>query len=147
MRAWEIVSEGGIDALELNERPDPLPGPGQVLVRVYASSVNYRDLSTIEDPASRNLAFPTIPNSDAAGVVEVVGAGVEGIAPEDRVTGCFFQAWEAGPISAAVMASALGGAQPGVLAERVVLNARGVVPAPSHLSMNEASTLPRMSPR
>lgn len=142
MRAWEIVSDGGIDSLVMSDRPDPEPGPGQVLVRVGASSVNYRDLSTIEDPVSRNLAYPTIPNSDAAGVVEATGAGVAGLTAGDRVMGCFFQDWQAGPISAAVMASALGGALPGVLAERVVLDATGVVSVPPHLSLAEASTLP-----
>ena len=50
MKAWEIVSDGSIDALALNDRPMPEPGPGQVLVKVGASSVNYRDLSTILDP-------------------------------------------------------------------------------------------------
>lgn len=142
MRTWEIVSDGGVDALSLNNRPTPEPGPGQVLIRVRASSVNYRDLSTIEDPIARNLSLPAIPNSDAAGEVVATGDGVDGIAVGDRVIGCFFQDWEAGPISAAAMGSALGGAQPGVLAEYVALNARGVVPAPAHLSWQEAATLP-----
>lgn len=142
MRAWEIVSDGGVEGLALNDLPEPVAGPGQVLVRVHASSVNYRDLSTIEDPVGRNLSLPAIPNSDAAGEVVDVGAGVEGIAEGDHVIGCFFQDWQAGPISAAAMASALGGVKPGVLAERVVLDARGVVPAPAHLSWAEASTLP-----
>lgn len=142
MRAWEIVSDDGIDALALNERPKPKLNPGQVLIKVHASSVNYRDLSTIEDPVSRKLPFPTIPNSDAAGEVVAVGAGTVGVAVGDRVMGCFFQDWEAGPISSAAMASALGGAQPGVLAEYVVLDAGGVVVVPAHLSWQEAATLP-----
>ena len=79
MRAWEIVSDGGVDALALNERPAPEPGQGQVLVNVSASSVNYRDLSTIDDPVSRNLPYPTVPNSDAAGEIIAIGKGVEGI--------------------------------------------------------------------
>ncbi len=142
MRAWEIITDGGIDALSLNERRMSEPGPGQVLVKVHASSVNYRDLSTIEDPTSRKLSFPTIPNSDAAGEVVAVGTGTVGVAVGDRVMGCFFQDWEAGPISSTAMASALGGAKPGVLAEYVVLDARGVVPVPAHLSWAEAATLP-----
>ena len=142
MRAWEIVSDGGIDALALNDRPTPEPGPAQVLVKVHASSVNYRDLSTIEDPVPRKLSYPTIPNSDAAGEVVAVGTGVDGVAVGDRVVGCFFQDWAAGPISSTAMVSALGGAKPGVLAEYAVLNAGGIVPAPSHLSWAEAATLP-----
>ena len=142
MRAWEIVSDSGVDALALNNRPMPEPGPGQVLIKVQASSVNYRDLSTIEDPVSRNLPYPTIPNSDAAGEVVAVGDGVDDITVGDRVMSCFFQDWEAGPISSTAMASALGGAKPGVLAEYAVLNACGVIPAPKHLSWPEAATLP-----
>jgi NADPH:quinone reductase-like Zn-dependent oxidoreductase len=142
MRAWEIVSDGGVDALQLNDRQEPIAGPGEVLVRIHASSINYRDLSTIEDPVSRNLSFPAVPNSDAAGEVVAVGDGVEGVANGDRVVGCFFQDWPAGPISAAAMASALGGAWPGVLSEYVVLRGQGVVPIPAHLSWAEAATLP-----
>ena len=90
MRAWEIQSDGGIDALALNERDIPKPGPGEVLVKIHASSVNYRDLSTIEDPVSRNLPYPTVPNSDASGEVLEVGQG-HGRALNERTpaTGAF----------------------------------------------------------
>lgn len=142
MRAWEIVSDGGVEALTLNERAAPEPGYGQVLVNVLASSVNYRDLSTIEDPVSRNLPYPTVPNSDAAGEIVAIGEGVEGIRVGDLVASCFFQDWLAGPISAAAMASALGGARQGVLADQVLLNVDGVVPVPAHLTAAEAATLP-----
>ena len=142
MKAWEITSAGGIDALEMNQRPTPQPGPGQVRVQIAASSINYRDLSTIRDPEARNLPYPTVPNSDGAGVVTAVGDGVTGIKDGDRVMGCFFQDWDAGGISPAAMSSALGGAIDGVLAEQVVLNAAAVVPMPGHLSLKEAATLP-----
>ena len=142
MRAWQIVSDGGVDALTLADRETPDPGPGQVRVRIAASSLNYRDLTTIEDPVSRKLPYPTVPNSDGAGVVTAIGPGVTGIAEGDRVTSTFFAEWEAGPITAAAMSSALGGARQGVLAEEVILNAGGVVPTPAHLSDIEAATLP-----
>lgn len=142
MRAWEIVSDGGVAALALNDRPVPEPGPGQVRIRIRASSVNYRDLSTIEDPVSRKLPYPTIPNSDGAGAVDAVGSGVTELSVGDRVMGCFFQEWEAGPISTHAMASALGGTRAGVLAEYVVLDATGVIAMPGHLSFAEAATLP-----
>ena len=76
MRAYEIVSADGIDALHLAERPAPHPGPGEVLVRMRASSVNYRDLLTILDPESRAIPYPRIPNSDGAGEVLAIGPGV-----------------------------------------------------------------------
>lgn len=142
MRAYEIVGDGGVDALALNERPSPRPGPGEVLVRMRANSINYRDLVTIENAAARGISFPLIPNSDGAGDVVAVGDGVTGVAPGDRVASCFFQDWSAGPIQAAAMASALGGALDGVLAEEVVLKAGGVIPLPDHLSYEQGACLP-----
>ena len=142
MRAYEIISDAGIDALALNRRPSPRPGAGEILVRVRASAINYRDLSTVEDPAARGLAYPRIPNSDGAGEVLAVGDGVTRFTPGDRVAGCFFQRWSDGRISAAAMASALGGPIDGVLAEEVVLREEGAVHPPAHLSFEEAATLP-----
>ena len=142
MRAYEIVGDGGVDALALNERPSPRPGPGEVLVRMRANSINYRDLVTIENAAARGIPFPRIPNSDGAGDVVAVGDGVTGVAPGDRVASCFFQDWNAGPIQAPMMASALGGALDGVLAEEVVLQAGGVIPLPDHLSYEQGACLP-----
>jgi NADPH:quinone reductase-like Zn-dependent oxidoreductase len=142
MKAYEIVGADGIDALRLADRPGPEPGHGEVLVRIRASAINYRDLATILDPAGRGLPYPRIPNSDGAGEVLAVGPGVTRFAPGDRVAGTFFQRWEAGPITADAMASALGGALDGVLAEEVVLGERGLVAVPAHLSFEEAATLP-----
>jgi NADPH:quinone reductase-like Zn-dependent oxidoreductase len=142
MRTWQIHNNDGIDALECVERDLRDPGPGEVRIRVHASSINYRDLSTILDPVSRNLPLPRVPNSDAAGDVTAVGAGVDEVAVGDRVLGSFFQDWEDGPCSTRAMASALGGPIDGVLAEEVVLNARGVAPIPEHLDFTEAATLP-----
>ncbi len=142
MKAWEIVSAGGIDALALNEHAAPEPGPGEVRVRMRANSINYRDLSTILDPEARSIPYPRIPNSDGAGEVRAVGPGVTRWQPGDRVAGCFFQDWPAGGISAAAMASALGGPIDGVLAEEVVLKENGLVRIPDHLSFEEAACLP-----
>lgn len=142
MRAYEIVSDGGVDALALNERQSPEPGPGELLVRMRASSINYRDLSTIEDPVPRGIPYPRIPNSDGAGEVIAVGDGVSTFKVGDRVAGCFFQDWQDGGITAPAMASALGGAIDGVLAEEVILQEGGTVHLPPHLSYEEGATLP-----
>ena len=142
MRAYEIVSDGGVDALALNERLSPEPGVGEILVAVRASAVNYRDLSTIEDPGQRGIVYPLVPNSDGAGEVIAVGDGVTRFKVGDRVAGCFFQNWSDGGISAVAMASAMGGAIDGVLAEEVVLNEAGAVHIPAHLSYEEGATLP-----
>ena len=142
MKAWQIVSDGGVDALALAEVDTPEPGPGEVRVKMHANSINYRDLTTIEDPVSRKLPYPTVPNSDGAGEITALGAGVTGVKVGDRVASCFFSDWEAGPCSTAAMASALGGARQGVLAEEVVLPAGGVIPIPDGLGYEEAATLP-----
>jgi len=142
MRAYEIVSGGGIDTLHLAERPTPKPSHGEVLVRMRASSLNYRDLMMVSDPVARGIPFPRIPNSDGAGEVLAVGPGVSRFKPGDRVASCFFQRWEDGDITADGMASALGGALDGVLAEEVVLSERGLVSIPDHMSFAEGATLP-----
>ena len=141
MQAWEIISGDGVDALNLNEREIPIPSLGQVRVRMNANSINYRDLITIEGAGARKLPFPTIPNSDGAGVVTAIGKGVK-LQEGDRVTSCFFEEWTAGEIGASIMASALGGARQGVLAEEVVLPEHGVIPTPTSLTDEEAATLP-----
>ena len=142
MRAWQIASNKGIDALQLAELDLPEPGPGQVKVRLRANSINYRDLSIIREPGARGIALPRIPNSDGAGDVVAVGPGVAGLEPGDRVVGCFFQNWIDGPCSPTAMASALGGPIDGLLTEEAILDAAGVVRFPAHLSYAEAATLP-----
>lgn len=142
MKAWEIAGDGGIDALALVNRPSPEPGPGQVTVRVRANSINFRDLNTVRVPGRMGVKPPRIPNSDGAGDVIAVGAGVTAVNVGDRVAGCFFQNWASGAVSATAMASAQGGLIDGMLAEEVVLNEKGVVPIPAHLDYAQAATLP-----
>ena len=142
MRAYEIRSALGIDDLRLADRVMPSPGPGEVLVKVHASSLNYRDLATVLDPVSRGIPYPRIPNSDCAGEVVALGEGVSGVALGERVAGTFFQRWAGGEITQQAMDSALGGALDGVLAEHVLLHQEGLVRVPRHLSSEEAATLP-----
>ena len=142
MRAWQIQTNEGIDGLKLAQLDPAEPGPGEVRVRLRANSINYRDLSIVSDPASRGIALPLIPNSDGAGEVLAVGPGVSEFAAGDRVAGCFFQRWSDGACTPSAMASALGGAIGGVLAEEVNLSAGGLVKVPDHLTYAEAATLP-----
>lgn len=141
MKAYQIVNEQGIDGLRLTDIPTPEPGPDEVLVKVKASSLNYRDLTTIENPAPRGLVYPRIPNSDGAGEVVAVGSNVTAFAPGDRVCSTFFQSWLSGDIRAIDHASALGGALDGMLAEYRVLPEHGLVKTPAHLTDLEAASL------
>ncbi len=141
MRVWQINSSRGIDALECVERDSRDPGPGEVRVRVRASSINYRDYSTVLYPEARSLPYPRVPNSDAAGEVVAIGSDVDNILVGERVASCFFQNWIDGACSIDAMSSALGGPLDGVLAEDVVLRADGVVRIPDHLTFEQAATL------
>jgi NADPH:quinone reductase-like Zn-dependent oxidoreductase len=137
------MHQPGIDNLTLAEEPIPRPGPGQALIRVHATSLNYRDLMTVRGGAARGAPLPgLVPLSDGAGEVVEVGEGVTRVQPGDRVAGIFMQRWTAGALTPDANASALGGALHGMMAEYVALNAEGLVHIPAHLSYAEAATLP-----
>jgi len=143
MKCHVIPSPKGIDSLKLVERPDPVPGPRQVLVRVRATSLNYRDLMTLEGASARAAPKPDlIPLSDGAGDVVAVGPGVSRVKVGDRVAGCFMQKWVGGAIDEAAQGSAMGGAIDGMLTELAVLEEDGVVRLPAGLSFEEGATLP-----
>jgi NADPH:quinone reductase-like Zn-dependent oxidoreductase len=142
MKAYEIRDAFGVDALALTDRPDPSPGPGQVVVKNCAVSLNFRDLLLVKGDYSRKLPLPMTPCSDCAGEVAAVGAGVTRVKVGDRVAGIFMQTWIEGEVNEAKARSALGGAIGGVLAESVVLHENGLVHIPAHLSFEEAATLP-----
>ena len=141
MKAWQI-SSFGVDSLEFVDRPTPEPGPGEVLVKVRAVSFNYRDLLMVKGLYNPRLRLPRIPCSDGVGEVVAVGEGVTAFKPRDRVAGIFMQNWLDGPPTPAKVRGALGGDIDGMLAERVVLKATGLVAIPEHLSFEEAATLP-----
>jgi NADPH:quinone reductase-like Zn-dependent oxidoreductase len=142
MKVFEIKQASGIDSLDLVERPNPKPGYGQVLVRIKAVSLNYRDLLVVKGAYSRNLPSGLIPCSDGAGEVVEVGDGVTRVKPGDRVAGIFFQTWISGGLDESKAKSALGGAIDGVLAEYVLFHQDGLVHIPEHLSYEEGATLP-----
>lgn len=141
MKTYEITAPG-IDALSIADRNLPTTARGQILVRMKAASLNYRDYLNVLDPAARGIAYPRIPLSDGAGEVVEVGAGVTKFKSGDRVVATFFQNWEGGGIIASVMASAMGGAIDGILTEYALLEEGGLLPIPDHMSYEEAATLP-----
>ena len=142
MRAFVFAERFSMDALRLVERPQPKPGPRQVLVHVRANSLNYRDLVVAAGGYGRSVKTPLVPLSDGAGEVVELGSQVTRVRLGSRVAGIFMQTWLAGPPCEAYSKSALGGALDGLLAEFVVLDEDGVVPIPEHLSYAEAAALP-----
>ncbi len=142
MKQWQLTGFGP-DRLELAESRVPQPGPHQILVRVAAASLNYRDKRVVEGKFFPDLHFPFVPASDAAGTVAAVGEGVTRCQVGDRVTTHFYTRWLDGAVpSAAQAASSLGGPLPGVLSEFMLLDEEAAVATPAYLSDAEASTLP-----
>jgi len=143
MRAYQLAKGGaGIEGLTRTERPDPKPSYRQVLVKVGACSLNFRDLGIVRGTYRMPVRDNIIPLSDGAGEVVAVGAGVTRVKVGDKVAGCFFQRWPGGEPSPDVQQSALGGAIDGMLADYALLEEEGVVKVPAHLSIEEGATLP-----
>ena len=142
MKAYRYTNASGAGAITLGEANLPESGPGEVRVRIEATSVNSRDLLMLA-AAGRGEMKERIPLSDGAGVVEAVGAGARRWAVGSRVTTSFFRDWIAGPFRTSYAKSSLGGiVTDGVLAEYVVLPEAAVVAIPEHLSFAEAACLP-----
>jgi NADPH:quinone reductase-like Zn-dependent oxidoreductase len=142
MRAFELQDTSGIDGLQLVEKPMPSPGQREVLVRIRAVSLNYRDLLTVKGGYGSRQKLPLIPLSDGAGIVEAVGSGATLFKPGDKVIGSFFENWIGGRPSKDMLANALGGSTDGVLCEYRVFRQEALVLSPPHLSFEEAATLP-----
>jgi NADPH:quinone reductase-like Zn-dependent oxidoreductase len=142
MKCYQLEGPDGIAGLKLVEKPVPAPGPGEVLVRIKAATLNYRDLLTVKGGYGSRQKFPLIPVSDGAGIIEAIGTGVHQFAVGDRVIGSFFETWLAGEPNERKMQAALGGSVDGVLAEYRIFPAQALVSTPSHLDDAEAAALP-----
>src|SRR6516162_3595993 len=137
MKAIELAEASGPDGLRIVDRPDPRPGPRQVLLRMDAWSINYRDLMVARGQYSARLPLPLTPLSDGVGRVVEIGEGVTRVKVGDRVMPTFVQKWLAGMPTEAASKSSLGAGGTGLLAELVVLDERGLVHTPAHLSDEE----------
>ena len=142
MRAYCIESFGSVDGVVPASRDDPQPGTREILFRVRATSLNYRDLMVLKGGGRGPTKLGVVPLSDGAGEVVALGAGVSRFAIGDRVIGCFHPRWFGGPIKPDYLTDRLGANLDGMLAEYAVVNEEAAVAVPSDLSFEEAATLP-----
>jgi len=143
MKAFQLQDDWSIDHLRLVERPDPTPGPGQVLIRLSAASLNYRDLFVLRRGYGASTGtLPLVPVSDGVGEVVALGAGVVRLAIGDRVCPMFFPDWIGGEPRLARMSRILGGPVDGTMVGLMAIGAESVVRVPPYLSDVEAATLP-----
>jgi len=138
-----VLESLGLDNLRVKEIAEPKPGRDDVLVRMRAASLNYRDLVTVDGGyGSQQKRADLIMLSDGAGEIVEVGNAVREFNCGDRVIGSLFQNWQSGPATAERLRSGLGGLLDGVACEYRALPATGVIRIPDSLSWTEAATLP-----
>jgi NADPH:quinone reductase-like Zn-dependent oxidoreductase len=142
MRSYQVMTANGIDAIEQIVRDIPIPKDDEILVKMKACSLNYRDILITLGGYIRNEIRPIVPLSDGAGEVVRVGSSVKRFKVGDRVIGNFFQSWETGKINDDGLNSAMGGSIDGVLSDYFILRENCSVKIPSYLSYSEAATLP-----
>lgn len=141
MRAMRINAPGGYDKFQMVSLADPgAPGPGEIRVRVHGSSLNYHDYSVVV--GRMNLQGPRMPMSDAGGIVEAVGEGVEIFRAGDRVVSVFHPNWQSGPVPHLEgFAQVPGDGIDGYACDVVVKPANWFTAAPKGYSHEEAATL------
>ena len=142
MKAYHIDRFGSVGGIVRRSSQDPRPGPKEILMRVCASSLNYRDLMVLKGGGRGPTKIGVVPLSDGAGEVAAIGEGVTRVKIGDRIAGCFHPRWFGGPIKPEYLTDRLGANLDGMLAEYAVFNEEAVVLLPSHLSFEEAATLP-----
>ena len=143
MKVLEIRDAWGLDHLVAGDRPEPEPGPAEVLVAMRAASLNYRDHVMLgRGYGARSGELPLVPVSDGAGEVVAVGAEVTRVAVGDLVCPCFSQTWISGPLREDHWPGMLGGPRDGVLQQLMAFDERGLVKAPRGWDALAAATLP-----
>ncbi len=141
-RVWEIKDSFGLENLKQNERTVPeMIGDNEVLVRLTATSLNYRDYLMVIGKYNPRQKLPLVPCSDGAGIVESVGKNVQKWRKGDRVLPIFAQGWMDGSPDLESLRTTLGGPNDGCLSEYGVFAESGLVKTPDHLTDAQAATL------
>ncbi len=141
MRAWQMGARTGIDGLILSERDDPVAGAGQLLIKVTAAGLNYRDLMVIGGAYGTDLPETRVPLSDGVGMIEAIGDGVEGFNIGDRVMAPHFTTWLDGAYNFGIFGADLGVTKDGWLAEKILLPADAAIALPEAISDQTAASL------
>ena len=142
MQQYRIGTPGDLASIRVEQADTPRPGPGQILVKMRAFSLNYRDLMVATGRYGGKPAIGRVPLSDGAGEVVEAGPQTSRFKAGDRVASCFFPNWIAGEIQPEYRPDALGGDVDGVLSEYRVADEAGFVALPDRLSFAEGATLP-----
>ncbi len=142
MEAYHIDRFGEVGGIVLRSSDDPRPGPREILMRVRACALNYRDLMVLKGGGRGPVKPGVVPLSDGAGEVAAIGASVTRVRPGERIIGTFHPRWFGGPLSEDHLGDRLGANLDGMLARYAVLHEEALVRMPEHLSFAEAATLP-----
>jgi NADPH:quinone reductase-like Zn-dependent oxidoreductase len=142
MRVYRIAEFGAVEGIQARDEPAPVPGPGQVLVRLHARSLNRRDLQILHRAYPVKAHQNVVPVSDGAGTVLAVGDGVRAVAAGDQVLSTYFPRWRDGRFRPEFAQEQFGCTLDGMLADCVLADESAVVQIPPHLSFEEAATLP-----
>ncbi len=141
MRAILCERQGPPEAMKLVELPDPVAGPGEVVVRLHACGLNHRDV-WIRQGLYARIQLPCVLGSDGAGVVESVGAGVDPKLPGKRAVLIPCEKWGPNPAVQGKDFLILGMPRQGTMAEKIAVPASMIVELPAHLSFEDAAALP-----
>ena len=139
MKVAALKKPGGLDNIVIEERDDPTPGPGEILVRVRATSLNFHDFAVVS--GMMPTADGRIPMSDGAGEVVAVGDGVTDFNAGDAVVSLFFPNWDRGEPDLGCLSGVPGDHADGFAAELVAMPATAFTHAPAGYTMEQSATL------
>lgn len=142
MRSYRLNRFGAPDGIECGKDDIPICGPNQVLVRVRAVSLNYRDAMILNQAYPIPVKAGTIPVADGAGEVVAAGAGVTRFAVGDRVSSIYFMHWVGGRLTREIAGQQFGASYDGWLTTYRAVDEGSVVKIPDHLSFEEAACYP-----